>query len=343
MATLGLEGFPRSVAPPEGPRLDADIRRRTRRILEEAGSRRRPDAVLLSGGLDSSIAALVASGVWGRGICVLGPGGEDGPYAEAVADHLGLDLRVVEVTLDELLDHVPAVTRILATFDPMRVRNAVVQYVGLRAAREEDADLVATGDGADELFAGYSYMAAMDDLRAYRDHIAGIMTFAGGPMAADLGMETWSPFLEEGVLDHALGLPDDALVREWRGRSWGKWVLREAFAEALPDAVLWRWKDPLEVGAGSRDLTDELADRTDAAGFEQAARTLRDEDDVTLRDPEHLTYYRSYRRHHPPPADRDPDVARRCPGCRGPLGEADYCRTCGWYDRDPGSDDEVDR
>lgn len=336
-----MEGFPRSVAPPGAPRLDPDTRQRTRSVLEEAGQGRRPDAVLLSGGLDSSITACVASGVWGRAICVLGPEGTDRPYAGAVADALGLRLRRIDVALDELLDHVPDVTRILGSFDPMRIRNAVVQYVGLRAAREEGARLVATGDGADELFCGYSYMVEMDagERRAYRRHIAEIMTFAAEPMAEDLGMEVRSPFLEDPVRDHALSLPDEVLVGDHAGRRWGKWVLREAFRGALPDEVLWRLKDPLEVGAGSRALASRLADRL-GEGLDDEADRVADQEGVRLRSAEQLAYYRAYRRHHPPPTDRHPGTDRRCPACRGPLDDdATYCRTCGWHDGRPATDD----
>lgn len=340
---VGVEGFPRSVAPPEAPRLDAETRQRTRSVLEEAARGRRPDAILLSGGLDSSITAHVASGVWGRAICVLGPEGTDRPYAAAVADALGLRLRRIDVALDELLDHVPDVTRILDSFDPMRVRNAVVQYVGLRAAREEGARLVATGDGADELFCGYSYMMEMDpgERRTYRRHIAEIMTFSAEPMAEDLGMRVWSPFLEGPVRDHALSLPDEALVGDHAGRPWGKRVLREAFRGSLPDAVLWRRKDPLEVGAGSRALASILADRLGDALDDEAQR-IADEENVRLRSAEQLAYYRAYRRHHPPPADRAAED-RRCPACRGPLGDdATYCRTCGWHGGELGADDAPD-
>lgn len=336
----GVEGFPRSVPPPTAPRLDAGTRQRTRSVLREAARDRRPDAVLLSGGLDSSIAAHLASGVWGRAVSVLAPEGTDRPYASAVADALGLRLREVEVALEELLDHVPDVARILASFDPMRLRNAVVQYVGLRAAREEGARLVVTGDGADELFLGYGYMLEMDpdDRRAYRRHVADIMTFAAEPMADDLGMRTWSPFLEDPVLEHALSLPDEALVGDHAGRPWGKWVLREAFRDALPDAVLWRRKDPLEVGAGSRALTGALADRL-GDDLEAEAAGVADEEGVEIRSAEQLAYYRAYRRHHPPPADRDPGTDRRCPDCRGPLaGDATYCRTCGWSGGPDGQD-----
>lgn len=340
--------FPRSVTPPPGPLLDTAVLEGTRDVLERAGAGQRPDAVLLSGGLDSSIAARVASGVWGLGVCVLAPGGTDRPYCETVADRLGMRLRRVELSLDELLDHVPDVTRILQSFDPMEVRNSVVQYVGLRAAAEEGASLVATGDGGDELFCGYSYMAAMagDALSAYRRRIASTMDFAAPGLADDLGLSTWSPFLDPEVRAHALALANDALVRPWKGRTWGKWVLREAFGGALPEPVCWRWKDPLEVGAGSDGLPGLLAERTPDAALEAEAARAATADGVTIRDAEHLAYYRAYRRHNPPPRELAPGADRRCPDCRGPLpAAARFCRTCGWYGGpdptpDPGPPDE---
>lgn len=322
----------RSARPPAEPRVPASRRQAVRRAVEAAAADLDPDAVLLSGGPDSSVAAAAAAGLWTQAFCVATPEGPDPPYAAAAADALGLRLEVVTVGLADVLDRIPDVADALRTFDPMELRNAAVQWIALEAAADAGASTVLTGDGADELFAGYSFMARMDptDLDAYRERLRETMSFAAPRMAPAHGLEARSPFLGEAVREASADLDHRDLVGEHADRTWGKWVLREAFRDVLPAPVLWRRKDPLEVGAG----TDQLPRRLSAATPEdelEAARESAAADGVAIRDAEHLAYYRAYRETHPPPRDLDPDVRRRCPGCQGPLpGQREHCSTCGW-------------
>lgn len=317
--------------PKRSPRTSPEIRERLRETLLKAGPDEPADAVLLSGGLDSSIAAFTQTGLWSKAYCVTLPKGPDFPYSEAVAEHLGLHIQQVRVTLEGLKNLVPPVAKRLATFDPMRVRNAVIPYVALKEARREGLDTIVTGDGADELFAGYSFMARMDppELDAYREHLVEKMRFSTLELAHELGLEARSPFLEERVQRIALELSPEDLVHEHDGVAWGKWILREAFQADLPSPVLWQRKDPIQRGSGSEALTQHYEDTLTEAEFTERSDAILDEDGVRIRDAEHLAYYEAYRDEHPPPrelqADSDED---RCDACGAPL-RASYCRTCG--------------
>jgi len=46
----------------------------------------------------------------------------------------------------------------MKSFDPMEIRNSVAIYVGLKVVKENGISTVMTGDGCDELFAGYSFL-----------------------------------------------------------------------------------------------------------------------------------------------------------------------------------------
>lgn len=290
--------------------------------------------MLLSGGLDSSIAALLTAGLWTKAYCVTLPGAPDDPYARAVADHLGLNLQRIETSVEELDEAIPTVTDELNSFDPMRVRNAVVPYLGLRQAREDGVETLATGDGADELFAGYRYMREMapGELDAYRQEMADEMSFSTPRLASALGLEARSPFLDSSVERHALQLPAEALVTEHAESRWGKRILREAFADELPDPVRWQRKDPIEKGSGSWALAEHYAEAFDEDELQGAVEEARREG-VRLRDAEHAAYYRAYRETNPPPGEAHPTTAVQCEGCRAPL-DAPYCRVCG-HTNDP--------
>ena len=81
--------------------------------------------------------------------------------ARAVAEHLGTDHHERTYTAEEALDALPDVVRSIESFDPGLVRSAVPNYMLARDDREH-VKVVLTGEGADELFAGYAYMAEID-------------------------------------------------------------------------------------------------------------------------------------------------------------------------------------
>lgn len=329
MTSQGSIAFARSISPP-APRINLRDRARERTLLEAAAREDLPDAILLSGGLDSTLYAHLARDAKPKAYVVLTPAGMDRPYARAAADSAGLELRVIELTLDEVAQRAEEITRIERTFDPMEVRNSVIQFIGMERALKDGASLVGTGDGADELYAGYSYMTSMPPakLTEYRQYLASRMTFASAIIAKTLRIRTTSPFLHEVVRAHVVHLHNECLVGRHQGRAWGKWILREAFVGRVPAEILWRWKDPLEVGSGTAHLPSHLA-REKVSSFARLKQRGLDEG-VVLRDAEHAMYYEAYRRDHAPPRDLDPSTRTRCPSCHGPANEdSTFCKTCG--------------
>jgi len=231
------------------------------------------DGILLSGGLDTStIAAYAARRHPPSAVTVCVPAGEsldrshqetlasklgcdpnafpspDAPYAEQCARHLGLSHDLWWLTLDELLSYAPATIWAIRSFDPMQVRNGITIYCGLLRAKSLGACRVYTGDGADEMYAGYSHMWTMpaDQLRAYLRHMATIMRFTTPDLAAAVGIETVSPFTEPALVDLALTLPYEAFIGQRDGRVMGKWIIRQAVAALLPGDLVWRVKTPIE-------------------------------------------------------------------------------------------------
>jgi asparagine synthase (glutamine-hydrolysing) len=134
-------------------------------------------------------------------------------------------------------------------FDPMELRNSVVTWLGLNAAREGGIQAMLTGDAADELFAGYSYITSLspDQLRPYLDFLNGVMRFSSQLMAAAVGLQAQLPYFDPAVREFALTLSYDDLIVERDGRVFGKKVLRDAFADLLPGDIIWRIKTPIEA------------------------------------------------------------------------------------------------
>ncbi|MBI1955325.1 MAG: hypothetical protein HYS38_02925 [Acidobacteria bacterium] len=313
-------------------------RAQIKRLLEAAVAGTVADGIQLSAGLDTSILATIAARQGRRltGVCVSvadGPG-LDEPYAGLVATRLGLDLHVIRPSLSDLIEKMPALIRILGTFDPMELRNSIAAYVALEKARDLGVRTVLTGDGADELFAGYSYMFNMSpsDLPKYIQHLNEVMFFSSRVMAPCLSITVDLPYIRQKIRSFALTLTAEDLVGERDGKRFGKKILREAFADVLPDEITWRVKTPIEFGSGSTALQKFAADVIGDHEFEEERKSIADNDRVAIRDKEHLLYYRMYRQIFPPPCEQA-EGTKTCAQCGGPVPRLDmsFCRICGAY------------
>ena len=309
-----------------------------RELVEDAVARSTADGIMLSGGLDTSILSAVAARQGRRlravSVSVAGAVSPDEPFVKIMAQRCGFTLRVLRPSLRDLIAAMPAVMRVLGGFDPMELRNSAVAWLALSIAREETIAAVLTGDAADELFAGYSYIVNMppEQVRPYLDFLNGVMRFSSQPMGASLGVQARLAYLDPAVRKFALTMSRDDLVIDRDGQRFGKKILREAFAELLPEEITWRVKTPIEYGSGSHALQKFVIDSVSDDEFETARIRLAAEDGISLRDKEQFFYYRIYRTIFPPPHEQA-GGAKRCTACRGAVERAEqkYCRVCGAY------------
>ncbi len=308
---------------------------RLRTSLEAATKRNIAEAILLSGGLDTSIVATLASRLGPLAsytVALEKASAPDLEYASLIARTLRLRHNVRVFTLKELMRAVPDVVRTLRVFDPMEIRNSVAVYLGLAMARTDGTSAILTGDGCDELFAGYSFLFNLDPpgLKAALERLWKVMSFSSIPMARGLGIEAKLPFLDPEFKNLAMHVDPSLLVVEDRGTKWGKWIVRKAFEDLLPAEITWRVKTPIEYGCGTTILPkvfDEMISNEEFA--EQRQRILRD-DRVTIRDKEHLVYYQVFRE--TVGLKERTSEGRNCPQCNFSVPEGtNFCRTCGAY------------
>ncbi|KDO25901.1 hypothetical protein SPRG_08842 [Saprolegnia parasitica CBS 223.65] len=281
-------------------------------VLQETAAKA-PQAILLSGGLDTSILAqatpmsfqdVCATSRFGPPILSMLRGGitvraapeaQDAVYAARICEKLGqVTHHCLEETIENLLLHARSVSRLLVSFDPMELRNSIVIYRSLLEAKALGYTCVVTGDGADELFAGYSFFQSMDTekLAAYRLWIARIMRFSSKTLAASMGIDVLSPFLDPRVVAFALARPRDELISDKTpvpdGNIHGKRLLRQAFPEATSQ---WRAKEPIEQGAGTTQLRKGYFDAYPPnTSFDDVAAACYAQHRIVIRDREHLYF-----------------------------------------------------
>jgi asparagine synthase (glutamine-hydrolysing) len=221
----------------------------------------------------------------------------------------------------------------MESFDPMEVRNSVTIYVGLKRAKEEGVSAIMTGDGCDELFAGYSFLFDLEKKRLDSElrKLWNVMSFSSERLARALGVEAKLPYLDPDFRSFAMGLDSQYKIRDERGRRWGKWVLRKAFEGVLPEEIVWRVKTPIEAGSGTAILPSLFSREISDMEFEEKRIKYLEKDKVTIRDKEQLFYYEVYRAALgvPRPVNLK---GRLCPQCNSNVAEnVTYCRTCGAY------------
>jgi asparagine synthase (glutamine-hydrolysing) len=303
--------------------------------LEESVKRNLTDGMLLSGGLDTTLLACLAA-KWAKPSCITvamrGAPTPDVGYARLVASRLKLEHYVHYFGDDELNEGLRASIRVMKSFDPMEIRNSAAIYVALRVGKGRGLKAFMTGDGADELFGGYSFLfgLARAELEAELAKLWANMRFASVPLAQDLGVEARLPFLDSRFRTLAENLDVRLKVKSEGGQVWGKWVLRKASEKLVPPEVAWRAKAPIEVGTGTTILPWLFESRIADAEFKKKKGKYLKEDGVTIRDKEHLYYYEIYRELIGLPSTAG--GARRCPQCGAGIDEkASFCRTCGAY------------
>lgn len=227
----------------------------------------------LSGGLDSSIIAALAALAIDRPLKTFAVGLEGSPDLKAarqVSEHIGSDHYELTFTADDVIDVLPHVIYHLESADVDLVRSAIPTYFATTLARRH-VKAVLTGEGADELFAGYSYH---HDYAASPRDLADELTRSLGSMhninlqrvdriTMSQGLEARTPFLDRDLIDFAQSIPatlkmkvEDEAGPE-RTATVEKWILRKACEDLLPPDLVWRKKAQFDEGSGTVDALDE--------------------------------------------------------------------------------------
>jgi asparagine synthase (glutamine-hydrolysing) len=265
-----------------------------------------PVGVFLSGGLDSAIVAAIAArhleqyGEQLKTFAVGTEGSADLMAARVVSQHLGTEHHERLYDSREAVDTLPDVVRAIEHFDPSLVRSAVPNFL-LADMTAQHVKVVLTGEGADELFAGYEYLRGFDDATSLQSelmrtvhglHNLNLQRCDRVTMAHSL--EARVPFLDRQVIAFAFGLP-----MAWKLSAPGeleKRLLRRAFDGWLPDEILWREKAEFGDGSGAKDvLTDTVEASVSRTDFERD----RGVTDPPLRTREEFAYHRIFAEHLP--------------------------------------------
>ncbi|MFB8026359.1 asparagine synthase (glutamine-hydrolyzing) [Streptomyces sp. NPDC056465] len=260
--------------------------------------------VFLSGGLDSGVVAAVAAEEYarqGRTLKTFSVGTADSPdllAARETAAFLGTDHHEAVLDAEAAREVLDDVVTCVESFDASLIRSAVPNWF-LSALASRHVKVVLTGEGADELFAGYGYYherhTAPEDLdtelRRTVAALHGLNLQRCDRVTMAHGLEARVPFLDHDVMAHAMSLPAHMKALEDDGMEKGH--LRRAFTGRLPEHLLWRRKEQFGTGSGAESLLSPLW--SSRITDEEFAAAVGGDGAPELRSKEELGYYRTFR------------------------------------------------
>src|ERR687888_333444 len=305
-----------------------------RTLLRRSVTRNYADAILLSGGLDSSILVCIAKPKVSFTVS-LGDNAPDVRYARTIASRYGTKHTIVILTYKKLLEVIEELVKVLRTFNPLEIRNSSVVLAGMKAAKDQGYTNIMTGDGGDELFAGYNYLSRYYDDTGALDkelhRLWNVMQFSSLHLGKITKVDVKAPFLDVRFLSYAKSIRTAEKIGEYRASKWGKFPLRKCYESDLGEEIEWRPKLAQEQGAGTINITGFISRRLDDQSFSLGKKGALDES-IKIRDKEHLYYYLLYRKYFSPPKDEACNGRLRCPECKGCFTTAGrFCRICGSF------------
>ncbi|MCK4463611.1 MAG: asparagine synthase C-terminal domain-containing protein [Candidatus Omnitrophica bacterium] len=302
-----------------------DIILELKRELVGAVQRNRADGLLLSGGLDSSILASINSNT--KAITInFKSYGEDIKYSTSVAKILNMEHYQKSVDIDEAIEAIPEVIKTLKTFDPA-IPNDLIVYFGLKLAKKLGIDEVMTGDGADEFFAGYSFMQDIDALDDYIKNLSHCIRFSSNELGKFLNIPILQPYLDNEVINLCVKIKKDFKIKKEGNRIWGKWILRKAFEDILPKEIIWQNKRSLEYGSGMTKIRDIISSKVFDNEFEEVTNSGNP---IKFMNKEHFYYYRIYK----DVVGEIPKAKQKekeCPGCGAEIKRVCPCHCSAGY------------
>ncbi len=201
--------------------------------------------ISFSGGLDSSILAYLSRGEDVELLTVGFRGSRDIENAREIASLLGMELHVVHLTLDDLLWGIGEISRLFPSLTAMEIS---FELPLLFTAKNSSRGRLCTGQGADELFGGYSKYLRNPELM--KSDIKGMLERTlprERAIAGHYGKELITPFVDDDILSLSREMPIECKING----GVRKWVLREAARKiGVPDIVVAREKKAAQYGSG---------------------------------------------------------------------------------------------
>ena len=301
--------------------------------LRQSCDRCQSNMIALSGGLDSSILAYCLRERKPTTIAVVAKDfvGNDLVYCQLASKKLNLPLAIIKAGTSEILDAIENTISILGNFNDIEIRNNIVMYLAIKWAKDNGSDGMITGDGADELFAGYNFLLnkTEEDLKGELERISSIMHFPTQKIGDALGVRIEMPYLDEGIKEIVKKIPPNLLIRDEKGKKYGKWILRKTYEKKIPPEIAWRQKSPMQDGSGTNHLPNFFNSMIRDNEYEKKQEKIKNDFNISIRSKESMFYFEIFKTFHK--IKQNEHDSKSCPYCHFKTDNSKFCRMCGAF------------
>ncbi|MEO9296359.1 MAG: asparagine synthase (glutamine-hydrolyzing) [Nitrososphaera sp.] len=226
--------------------------------------------IIFSGGIDSVLVAYLASKMVPEVVCYTAgmEGSSDIDHAKEIAGRLGLELHAKELTQAEVERLVPEIIDVIEDSNAGQVEVAIPVYCAIQLAARQGMRIMLTGQGADELFGGYSWysrIAAREGYDVLRRRMADDLMLLyketlerEDKISMAHSVEMREPFLDRDVIATSMDIDLHLNVR--KGDLYGKRVHRRTAQKlGIPKDIAFRPKEAAQHGSGVHAAIDAIA------------------------------------------------------------------------------------
>lgn len=247
---------------------------RLKAALEKAVEMRltKTSGIAFSGGIDSTFLAALAKSIDSSvSLYAVGlPGSHDLDQAQHAAEAAGMrdSLKTRLLSPEEIEAAIPDVIYSTESTDPMKIAIGLPLYFVAKTAKKDGKRVLLTGQGADELFGGYSrhegFLEQGPEVldRAIHSDLENISTInleRDDMVTMANSVELRVPFLDKEVIRTGLAISPELKVLKRDGLYIRKYILRRAADGLLPSELLWKEKKAIQYGTGVQKVLDKLA------------------------------------------------------------------------------------
>lgn len=237
--------------------------------------------VIFSGGVDSSYLALLLGEIaqniplkitlYAVGV----KGSKDLEAAIKASKSLNLPLEICEVTEDMIRQALPHVVSAIGDDNLMKVGVGLTTYFATKMAARDGIRVAISGQGADEIFAGYKrYLKSFldDTLNAeLREDISNMyhVNLERDDACSMLnGVELRLPFLDKALVELVLNIPDNKKIVSMHDDMRKSFLRKLAFEDGLDYDIAYRPKKAAQYGTGiDKILRKKIIKDTDLSEF----------------------------------------------------------------------------
>ena len=217
--------------------------------------------VMFSGGVDSTILAHISRNLGVEPVlyCVGHEDSADFKFAQKTADDMSFPIHLQKVTKEDVRDYLPLVLNAIEEFNIMKLGVGMTAYLAAEMAHQHGQRVILSGQGADELFAGYHrYLdfyqekgeKAQEDLQEDVENLYHVNLERDDKVTMAHSVELRVPYLDLQIINMALDIPMYYKINGPEDNR-RKCILREVARElGVPPEIVNRPKKAAQYGSG---------------------------------------------------------------------------------------------